>query len=179
MLEQVPAPVTKVWAWLNESEPTYLVGGALRDLLGHGVPEDWDLTTRLTPDAVEAIGRQKGYRVIPTGKAFGTVTWLSEGGPIEVTTFRREGRYRDGRRPDHVEFAASIEILTRIIDVFSRAQSPQKFSALIPWGGGNGMRSSLMTEISRIKETSSRITLSRMLWQPYLTLHRLHSETSL
>ncbi len=109
MLEQVPAPVTKVWAWLNESEPTYLVGGALRDLLGHGVPEDWDLTTRLTPDAVEAIGRQKGYRVIPTGKAFGTVTWLSEGGPIEVTTFRREGRYRDGRRPDHVEFAASIE----------------------------------------------------------------------
>lgn len=109
MLEKVPDPVTKVWAWLNESKPTYLVGGALRDLLGEGVPQDWDLATRLTPDAVETMGRQKGYRVIPTGKAFGTVTWLTEAGPIEVTTFRREGRYRDGRHPEQVQFATSIE----------------------------------------------------------------------
>lgn len=109
MLEKVPEPVKKVWGWLNESDPTYLVGGALRDLLGNVVPQDWDLATRLTPDAVETLGTQKGYRVIPTGKAFGTVTWLTEAGPIEVTTFRRDGRYRDGRRPDHVQFATSIE----------------------------------------------------------------------
>ncbi len=109
MRNQVPATVEAVWCLLNQESPTYLVGGALRDLIRGVPPHDWDLATALTPDMVEAIGVQAGYRVIPTGKAFGTMTWITEEGPLEVTTFRRDGRYRDGRHPERVRFAETID----------------------------------------------------------------------
>lgn len=109
MRNQVPRVVEEVWSLLNHEAPTYLVGGALRDLLRGAPPHDWDLATRLPPDLVQAIGEQRGYRVVSTGKAYGTVTWLTELGPLEVTTFRQDGRYRDGRHPEWVRFADTIE----------------------------------------------------------------------
>ncbi len=109
MRNAVPDGVAKVWTLLNREAPTYLVGGALRDLIRGVSPHDWDLATQLPPDVVEAIGKERGYRVVPTGKAYGTVTWWTDLGPLEVTTFRREGRYRDGRHPELVWFADTIE----------------------------------------------------------------------
>ena len=83
----------------------YLVGGAVRDtLLGRPV-SDWDIATGATPEQVMGMFR----KVVPTGIAHGTVTVHVFGKQIETTTFRTESSYSDGRHPDTVRYAASIE----------------------------------------------------------------------
>ncbi len=85
----------------------YLVGGSLRDLLRGVTPHDYDLTTDATPE--EMLEIFKTFRVIPTGLKHGTVTVLSDGNPIEVTTHRLDGAYTDSRRPDCVSFTRKLE----------------------------------------------------------------------
>jgi tRNA nucleotidyltransferase/poly(A) polymerase len=88
-----------------KGKKVYLVGGAVRDLLLGKKAQDWDLATDARPEEVKSLFR----RVIPTGIKHGTVTVLFKGHSLEVTTFRTESDYRDGRRPDKVEYAATIE----------------------------------------------------------------------
>lgn len=83
----------------------YLVGGAVRDMLIGKEPHDWDVTTDATPEQVMSIFR----KVIPTGIAHGTVTVHFMKNEIEVTTFRTESDYSDGRHPDKVEYTGNIE----------------------------------------------------------------------
>lgn len=83
----------------------YLVGGAVRDMLMGKDPHDWDVTTDATPEQVMSIFR----KVIPTGIAHGTVTVHFMKNEIEVTTFRTESDYSDGRHPDKVEYTGNIE----------------------------------------------------------------------
>lgn len=83
----------------------YLVGGAVRDLMLGQEPKDWDLATDAPPQEVMTLF----HRVIPTGIKHGTVTILYKGHQIETTTFRTESDYSDGRHPDTVAFAATIE----------------------------------------------------------------------
>jgi tRNA nucleotidyltransferase (CCA-adding enzyme) len=82
----------------------YLVGGAVRDMLLKRKFTDYDVATEARPDAVMKIYR----RVIPTGIKHGTVTVLFKGIQVEVTTFRTESDYTDGRRPSRVTFSPSI-----------------------------------------------------------------------
>ena len=83
----------------------WLVGGAVRDLFMHRSGADYDVATDARPEQVRALYRQ----AIPTGLQHGTVTVPFAGHHIEVTTFRSESDYRDGRRPDRVSFATTIE----------------------------------------------------------------------
>jgi putative nucleotidyltransferase with HDIG domain len=89
----------------------FLVGGAVRDLLRGCKAKDWDLATDARPEEVIALFQKKPYPsfVIPTGIKHGTVTVHFKGLSMEVTTFRSESGYSDGRRPDSVEFGVSIE----------------------------------------------------------------------
>ena len=82
----------------------YLVGGAIRDMLMGKKSTDFDLATDARPEEVQKIFP----RVIPTGIKHGTVTVLFKGIHFEVTTFRVEGDYQDGRRPESVIFTPSI-----------------------------------------------------------------------
>lgn len=88
-----------------------LVGGAVRDMLRGKQANDWDLATDAPPDEVAAIfrGAKPRCKVIPTGIQHGTVTALFRGRSLEITTYRTESAYSDGRRPDSVRYAASIE----------------------------------------------------------------------
>jgi len=83
----------------------YLVGGAVRDMLMGRKVQDFDIATEALPEDVTKIFR----RVIPTGIKHGTVTVLFKGHRFEVTTFRIDQEYRDGRRPDSVTFSPSIQ----------------------------------------------------------------------
>jgi putative nucleotidyltransferase with HDIG domain len=83
----------------------FLVGGAVRDLFLGKEAQDWDLATNARPEEVASLFR----RVIPTGIRHGTVTIRYKGRSIEITTFRTESAYSDGRRPDRVEYAGTIE----------------------------------------------------------------------
>ena len=75
----------------------YVVGGCVRDSLLGLTPHDWDLCTSALPQQVmELFGAQ---RCIPTGLQHGTVTVKQSGALYEITTFRTEGTYTDGRHP--------------------------------------------------------------------------------
>lgn len=108
-LSQIPQGVHTLWAQLSERAPSYLVGGAVRDLLEHRMPHDWDLATALQPEDLLRLGAEAGYGVTATGAKWGTVTFITPSGPCEVTTFRRDGRYQDGRHPQTVTFTNTIE----------------------------------------------------------------------
>lgn len=84
----------------------YLVGGCVRDMLMGNVPSDYDLTSSAKPEELCRVFRD--YRVIKTGITHGTVTVLLDELPLEITTFRIEGDYSDGRRPDAVHFCLNL-----------------------------------------------------------------------
>ena len=86
-------------------------GGCVRDQLLGRTPKDYDVATSAEPDQVrEVFGKR---RTLPIGASFGVITVLGDKGsgadPIEVATFRRDGGYSDGRRPDAVEFTDARE----------------------------------------------------------------------
>ncbi len=83
----------------------YAVGGCVRDTMLHREPEDWDITTSAYPNQVKQIFR----RTIDTGIVHGTVTVMLGGCGYEVTTYRIDGEYEDGRHPKSVEFTLKLE----------------------------------------------------------------------
>lgn len=111
MAAMVPPPVRHVVRVLAEAgHQAVVVGGAVRDLVRGEVPGDFDVATSATPDEVTA----RFPHTVPTGMAHGTVTVVAHADdgtplPVEVTTFRTEGGYRDGRRPDAVSFVRALE----------------------------------------------------------------------
>ena len=104
---ELPKNVSRLLATLhNAGFLAYVVGGCVRDsLLGRPV-SDWDVTTDATPEQVKSVFA--GYKTIDTGLKHGTVTVLFEGGIFEITVFRIDGTYTDGRHPDQVAFSSSL-----------------------------------------------------------------------
>ena len=84
-------------------------GGCVRDQLLNRKPKDYDVATSATPEQVRQVFGKK--RTLPIGAAFGVISVLGpkSAGPIEVATFRRDGGYSDGRRPDSVEYTDARE----------------------------------------------------------------------
>ena len=102
----VPTDVMAVLRTLRgASRQAWLAGGAVRDILCGVAAQDFDVATDALPEQVVRLFP----RVVPTGMQHGTVTVLSGEHKVEVTTFRGEGRYLDGRRPSSVTFLADIE----------------------------------------------------------------------
>ena len=85
----------------------YLVGGCLRDMMMGREPHDFDIATSAEPETVMSIFSD--FEVIPTGIKHGTVTVMVDGEPIEITTFRKDSDYSDGRRPDSITFTDKVE----------------------------------------------------------------------
>ena len=111
------------------------VGGCVRDLLLGRTPGDFDLCTSARPEQVMALFP----RTVPTGLRHGTVTVLTEGGGgVEVTTFRREGRYGDGRHPDAVSFDVDLEEDLARRDFTVNAMALDKEGGVIDPFGGRG-----------------------------------------
>lgn len=82
----------------------FLVGGAVRNQLLGLEEKDYDLATDAFPEDIMNIFN----KVIPTGIKHGTVTILFRGESYEITTFRVDGKYTDGRRPDSIEYTSNI-----------------------------------------------------------------------
>ena len=83
----------------------FIVGGCVRDALLHKEPEDWDITTSAKPEEIKKIFK----KTIDTGIEHGTVSILLGRNTYEVTTYRLDGKYSDGRHPDKVEFSPLLE----------------------------------------------------------------------
>lgn len=82
----------------------YLVGGCVRDLIMHRTPKDWDITTNATPEEIIPLFDKTFYE-----NSFGTVGVVVNEEVIEVTPYRIESDYKDGRRPENVSFSKKIE----------------------------------------------------------------------
>ena len=93
----------------REGFEALLAGGCVRDRLLCRSASDYDVVTNAVPDQVISLFR----RTLKIGVQFGVVMVLLDGKQVEVATFRTEGGYNDGRRPDHVEFASAREDAAR------------------------------------------------------------------
>lgn len=129
-----PASALKVLATLGEAgHEGWLVGGCVRDaILGRPV-NDWDVATDARPEVVLTLFR----KAIPTGLQHGTVTVVEGGDPIEVTTYRVEGEYTDGRRPDQVAFTADLtaDLARRDFTINAMAYNPLLQAIVDPFDG--------------------------------------------
>ncbi|MBK9796243.1 MAG: HD domain-containing protein [Holophagaceae bacterium] len=124
------APLLRLQEALGPGAELMLVGGAVRDELLGRPHADWDLATKLLPPAVMERAKAAGLRVIPTGLQHGTVTVILEDQPVEVTTFRSDGDYLDGRRPESVRLGVDL------VEDLSRRDFTINAMAL-PVGGGD------------------------------------------
>lgn len=123
----------------------YAVGGCVRDPLLGLAPSDWDVTTDARPERVAELFSEPPFRAVPTGIAHGTVTVLSSGEPVEVTTYRIDGDYSDCRRPDSVCFTSSLEadLARRDFTINAMAYSPRR-GLIDPFGGQDDLAARLI-----------------------------------
>ena len=102
---RIPAPAEEIINKLNEhGYEAYVVGGCVRDMLLGREPGDWDITTSALPGQVKEVFR----RTVDTGIQHGTVTVMMGKEGYEVTTYRIDGEYSDGRHPNSVEFTPDL-----------------------------------------------------------------------
>ena len=105
----LPDDVQEIMSVIREYGATsYVVGGCVRDSIIGREPHDWDICTPALACELLVEFEEKGYKVIPTGLQHGTITVHLNGNNYEITTFRRDGEYSDGRHPDSVEFTSDL-----------------------------------------------------------------------
>ena len=160
--EKIPAPVRQLLAALRQAGyKAYPVGGCVRDLLRGVPPHDWDITTSAAPEQAEAA--LTGWRVIETGIKHGTVTVLAGEYPVELTTFRGEGGYTDGRHPDAVTFGVTPEedLARRDFTIGAMAWDTENDRLLDPYGGQRDLENGLLRAVGdpdrRFAEDALRI----------------------
>lgn len=108
MIFRLPSQVNTAIELLHDSGfEAYAVGGCVRDTVMGKEPHDFDITTSALPDEMKAVF--EGFRVIETGIKHGTLTVIVEGMPLEITTFRIDGKYLDNRRPENVSFSRNLK----------------------------------------------------------------------
>jgi len=129
----------------------FLVGGGVRDLLLGRPISDWDVATSAKPQEVERTFR----RTIPTGIKHGTVTVLIDADvSVEVTTFRGEGAYSDGRRPDAVRFVSDLDsdLQRRDFTINAMALDPVAQCVVDPLDGGRDLAQGVVRAVGRAAE---------------------------
>ncbi|RGB67574.1 CCA tRNA nucleotidyltransferase [Provencibacterium massiliense] len=133
---ELPRTVERILELLQDSGySSQVVGGCVRDSLLGECPCDWDVATSATPQQVRALFAPL-CRVVSTGERHGTVTLILDGEQVEVTTYRIDGSYSDGRRPDGVRFTSRLceDLARRDFTVNAMAYSPRE-GLCDPFGG--------------------------------------------
>lgn len=141
----IPQYISKVLNILNNNGyEGYLVGGCVRDTLMGKEPHDFDLTTNALPG--EIISCFEEMKIIETGLKHGTVTVVSEGENVEITTYRIDGKYTDNRHPEKVSFTRNIheDLSRRDFTVNAIAYSP--YDGIVDIFGG---RDDIKSEVIR------------------------------
>lgn len=137
----------------------WCVGGCVRDLLLGRAPADWDVCASSTPEETKAALAMPTAEV---GLRHGTVTALTAAGPVEVTTYRKEGAYSDHRRPDRVEVSRRLEddLVRRDFTINAMAWHPRR-GLRDMFGGQGDLRKGLLRCVGepgrRFEEDALRI----------------------
>ena len=138
----------------------YAVGGCVRDWLLGICPHDYDLCTAATPDQIQELFHR--HTLVTAGIKHGTVGVVFPEGVVEITTFRTEGGYTDGRHPDWVRFVSDIEedLARRDLTVNAMAYSPTR-GLIDPFGGQKDLQNKILRAVgepaARFQEDPLRI----------------------
>ena len=104
----IPSTVKTILEKLNENYDAYVVGGCVRDAVLRKEPKDWDITTNALPEQIKKVF--ENYPIINNnGEKHGTITVHIGDENYEITTYRIDGDYSDGRHPDKVTFTADLK----------------------------------------------------------------------
>jgi tRNA nucleotidyltransferase (CCA-adding enzyme) len=175
----IPPYVGKVLDRLEEGGfAAYVVGGCVRDALRGCTPHDWDVASAASPAQVAELFARKTHdagrdtsaypaarsdlRVLETGLRHGTLTILTSEGAVEVTTFRSDGSYFDGRHPAEVHFVNSVEDDLARRDFTMNALAFSRRTGLVdPFGGQRDIEAGLIRSVgdpdTRLQEDALRI----------------------
>lgn len=155
----IPQYVKKVVDTLNKNGyEAYVVGGAVRDTLLGQSPDDWDVTTNaMTEDVKKCFDRH-----FDTGIKHGTVTVLVDKKPVEVTTYRIDGEYKDNRRPESVSFTCDIKDDLKRRDFTINAMAYNHIDGIVDlFGGVDDLKNKILRCVgdadTRFKEDALRI----------------------
>lgn len=127
----------------------YVVGGCVRDSILSRTPGDWDITTSARPEEVKTLFR----RTIDTGIAHGTVTVMQGDEGFEVTTYRIDGTYEDGRHPSEVVFTPDLkeDLLRRDFTINAMAYN-EKAGLVDLYGGMEDLENKLIRCVGNADE---------------------------
>lgn len=137
-----------------------VVGGCTRDAIIGEIPHDWDICTSATPNEIQTVF--KGFKQLTVGLKHGTVIIIINSEEIEITTYRIDGIYSDGRRPDNVSFTRNlIEDLSRR-DYTQNAIFFNKFDGIVdPFDGISDIEHKIIRCVGnankRLREDALRI----------------------
>jgi tRNA nucleotidyltransferase (CCA-adding enzyme) len=161
----IPQEVTRVTKALrNAGFEAYLVGGCVRDLVLGKKPHDWDITTNARPEEIQGLFEETYYN-----NDFGTVGVVQDDVEdptvkvVEVTPYRKEGTYSDGRRPDTVDFGVSLEedLARRDFTVNALAYDPDKGQMVDPYKGQEDLDAKILRAVGdpdeRFREDALRM----------------------
>lgn len=139
---------------------SYIVGGSVRDILLNIIPNDYDITTDATPDEIKKIF--KDYKLLTHGEKYGTIILNYRDNFYEITTFRADGKYLDGRRPSEVFFSKDlIEDLKRRDFTINAMAMDISENLIDPFNGRKSLNEKILVAVGnadiRIKEDALRI----------------------
>ena len=154
---RLPEEVQTIISALEEAGfEAYAVGGCVRDAIMGRKPSDWDITTSAAPDQVKEIFRHTA----DTGIKHGTVTVLQGDGAYEVTTYRIDGEYEDGRHPKEVIFTSQLREDLRRRDFTINAMAYNEKAGLIDlFGGQEDLAAGLIRCVGESRERFSEDAL--------------------
>lgn len=157
----IPSHIQKLLTCLDtRGYKGYLVGGCVRDALLGIVPGDYDIAAAVPPEAL--LHCFPGYKTLQTGVRFGTVTVIADGHPVEITSFRREGVYTDGRHPDEIAYTDSLteDLARRDFTINAMAYHPDT-GLIDPFGGQKDLQRKMLVCVGdgekRFSEDALRI----------------------
>lgn len=162
--KDIPEDAINILAKLNDVSEGYLVGGCVRDLLLGKRPHDFDITTKLRPNEIIELLRKNGYYCYGKGIEYGTVVAVGKyNEEFEITTYRSDSNYSDGRHPDTVEFADNIleDLSRRDFTINAIAYNPISKEIIDRFGGINDLNNKRINAVGdanlRFKEDGLRI----------------------
>lgn len=138
----------------------YLVGGCVRDAILNRLPNDYDITTSATPKQIIELFSE--FKTVEVGKEFGTIIVIQSQGGVEITTFRLDNKYQDGRRPTSVVFTGDLikDLERRDFTINSMAYNEEE-GLIDPFNGLRDLKNSLIrtvgNPIDRFSEDYLRI----------------------
>ena len=144
----------------EKGHEAFVVGGCVRDYLLGQCPKDYDVTTSALPEQI--IECFEGERLLANGLKHGTVTVIRDDIPIEITTYRIDGDYKDHRHPEKVEFTSSLKEDLSRRDFTINAMAYSEKTGIVDYFGGkedlkNGIIRAVGNPYIRFDEDALRI----------------------